>query len=52
MATVDLMCTVHFFMDMFKNQDMHGKVGSDVASATGEHNMEESCFCPLAQGFA
>ena len=52
MATVDLMCMVHFFMDMFKDQDMNDKVGNDVTSARVEHNMEESCFCPLAQGFA
>ena len=42
MATVDLMCMVHFFIDMLKDHDMHDKDGNDVTSARVEHNMEES----------
>ena len=41
MATVDFICMVHFFMDVFKDQDMHDKDGSDVTSARMEQNMEE-----------
>ena len=41
MATVDLICIVHFFMDVFKDQDMHDEDGSGMTSARVEHNMEE-----------
>ena len=50
MGAVDLICVLYFFMDVFKDQDMHDKDGNGVTSARVEHNMEESCFCPLAQG--